>query len=326
MGDTTLTPTRLLNGVSRIIPGAWASVRCDDGWARVLCDADRITRTHHRPASAYQGDLVAIACLAAWRLAQPVYRFDPALEDSLRETELAGRIPADTLLRLPHRGVWIDMHRRIPNGLSMSGFMAAVFGRTGEAPMLVALAAIGPDAASPSFPGVIVSLDRNVEDVVAATSANAPELAEAFPHMLAALLYLSSDEPDIDGEARLVRRRSAAANHPTIIRVGWRIGAALRLARSARSESAGAGAGASPAPHIRRAHWHTYWTGAHGSPERRRALKWLPPIPVNVASPDDIVPTVRKVDGATHPPRCRPAAHSNGHAEHTTSEIEEASK
>lgn len=32
-------------------------------------------------------------------------------------------------------------------------------------------------------------------------------------------------------------------------------------------------------PHVRRAHWHTYWAGT--GIERKRILKWVPPIYVN---------------------------------------------
>lgn len=38
--------------------------------------------------------------------------------------------------------------------------------------------------------------------------------------------------------------------------------------------------GKSPAPHIRRAHWHHFWTGKKLENERKLIVKWLPPIPV----------------------------------------------
>ena len=40
-------------------------------------------------------------------------------------------------------------------------------------------------------------------------------------------------------------------------------------------------AGTRPRAHIRRAHWHRFWTGPRDG-ERTPRVKWLPPIPVNV--------------------------------------------
>jgi len=74
--------------------------------------------------------------------------------------------------------------------------------------------------------------------------------------------------------------------------VAVRLGAAIRAGR-ARTESEEAAERASGVrPHIRRAHWHLYWTGPRTS-ERVPRLHWLPPIPVNVEG--GIVPTVREV-------------------------------
>ena len=56
------------------------------------------------------------------------------------------------------------------------------------------------------------------------------------------------------------------------------------------------GTHASPRPHIRRAHWHSFWVGKKDQPDARSVtLKWLPPIPVNVTGVDDLTTTVRDV-------------------------------
>ena len=50
-------------------------------------------------------------------------------------------------------------------------------------------------------------------------------------------------------------------------------------------------------PHIRRAHWHTYWVGPMDEvyPKRKTILKWLPPIPVNVTDVEKLPVVVREV-------------------------------
>ena len=56
------------------------------------------------------------------------------------------------------------------------------------------------------------------------------------------------------------------------------------------------GTHASPRPHIRRAHWHSFWVGKRDQPDARSVtLKWLPPIPVNVQGVEDLTTTVRDV-------------------------------
>jgi hypothetical protein len=72
------------------------------------------------------------------------------------------------------------------------------------------------------------------------------------------------------------------------------MGAALRAAQRAHEEIADlAELPAGAKPHIRRAHFHHYWTrprtGNHGL-----VLKWLAPIPVKFHL-GQILPTVRRV-------------------------------
>jgi len=81
--------------------------------------------------------------------------------------------------------------------------------------------------------------------------------------------------------------------------VGYRIGAALQRAREAggapRDPAGGEStARRSPAPHIRRAHWHSFWLGPREGP-RELVVKWLPPIPVGVRDGEAAVPVIRLV-------------------------------
>jgi hypothetical protein len=88
----------------------------------------------------------------------------------------------------------------------------------------------------------------------------------------------------------------------TVWEVGCRVGPALRRAlevhheQGAERQDRDESHHASPRPHIRAAHWHAFWTGPKDSRNRLLVVKWLPPIPVNVEDPEDLVPTVRSVD------------------------------
>ena len=91
------------------------------------------------------------------------------------------------------------------------------------------------------------------------------------------------------------------ADGPRTWDVGVRLGAALR--RAYHDREVGGDAHAGPRGHIRRAHWHMILSGARltadGAPiapeKRRRDLRWLPPIAVNLESVDDLPATVRRV-------------------------------
>jgi len=88
----------------------------------------------------------------------------------------------------------------------------------------------------------------------------------------------------------------------TVWEVGCRLGPALRRAldthgeQDAERQDGERSHHASPRPHIRAAHWHAFWTGPKASPSRLLVVKWLPPIPVNVEDPENLVPTIRAVD------------------------------
>ena len=72
------------------------------------------------------------------------------------------------------------------------------------------------------------------------------------------------------------KRRSMAEWHE----VGYRIGSELRAYRRAESESR-EHQGGTVRPHMRRAHWHHYWTGPRRG-DRKLILKWLAPTMVGV--------------------------------------------
>ena len=51
-----------------------------------------------------------------------------------------------------------------------------------------------------------------------------------------------------------------------------------------------------PVPHIRRAHWHSFWKGPRKEEEKREIVfHWIPPLPVGYKVSEDIVPTIHPV-------------------------------
>lgn len=122
------------------------------------------------------------------------------------------------------------------------------------------------------------------------------------------VLYLCSDDADMtregleDRKAKVAKdlslgRRVYQADKIKTWDVGMRLGSEIRgwMKQEDSGDRAGPeGVGESPRPHVRRAHWHTFLVGPRSGGQQRRP-KWLPPIPVNVNTPDDLITTVHPV-------------------------------
>ena len=101
-----------------------------------------------------------------------------------------------------------------------------------------------------------------------------------------AVAYLCSKNADIVAsyspnkglKRNNAKRRSAATWHE----VGYRVGADLRAYKRYQSDRR-EHQGGTVRPHMRRAHWHHYWTGPRDG-ERNLVLKWLAPTMVGVSN------------------------------------------
>ena len=118
------------------------------------------------------------------------------------------------------------------------------------------------------------------------------QTAYFYKQTLQLVLYLCAQNADItpNSEQTFYTRRSPVLkDRYAEIRkwnVGVRIGAAVRVHRStANSQEKSGTAHASPRPHIRRGHWHHFWTGSKtGQNTRKLVLKWVAPTFVSVSA------------------------------------------
>ena len=135
---------------------------------------------------------------------------------------------------------------------------------------------------------------------VAARERYGRSLSQLTSQILSLVLYLTSEEPDavptVIGRAVTPRSTVTATTVAvTMLEVGARLGVALRAsARPAGAVDADgsfdgdtASSGAHrPVAHMRRAHWHTYWTGPRADPSKRVAkLRWIHMIQVGTSVP-----------------------------------------
>ena len=261
-------------------------------------------------------DVSTLGALATWRITQGIYRFDSDLFKSLWETELEERLPIDVFFRLPEWCVYIE----VPEGYDWWGYKLYGFfahleydvnARRPELRLVLdtehGFSMLILHLSSPTINECIKSVweegEKNTgfkpsEDVL-------PQAKSALVPYISVVLYLCSQAADIydlqgkkekPGNPRPQKTKKGMRIFPvsekTTWMVGYRIGAALRRAHQERDKKSAEGTHASPRPHVRRAHWHSYWTGPKDG-KRKVILKWLPPI---LVGGDEIIPTIRAVD------------------------------
>ena len=153
------------------------------------------------------------------------------------------------------------------------------------------------------------------EEVEREVASAAGVIRSAVSRLLSVGLYLCAEDAEVvaeDGSGALpanpapkkTKKRGEklfAAEGVKEWNVAWRLGAQIRAAEreAAEREAEAGGEGARKRPHIRRAHWHSFWTGPRDparAHERKKAVKWLPPLAVNAReSSEDMPAVVRRV-------------------------------
>lgn len=268
-----------------------------------------------------------LAALAAWRCTQGIYRVQPTLLAELLDTPITGDLPADVLTRLPEWCVYVETPGHIYGGeLGVGGERRVLAGywahlesdaTTGRAELRLVLDLERNDMIGLAVflggtieQGVQAAIDASIADyrkmgLPAATIRRLREhgsdiLAPAIGRLVSVLLYLCADDAEVDDRRplppRVVRGKKRpilpTPSTPVVHATGTRLGAALEAARASARDAGGSGAGG-VTPHVRRAHWHTYWTGPRDG-ERRAVVRWLSPILVGLHGAPELA-TVRPV-------------------------------
>ncbi|MCC6742391.1 MAG: hypothetical protein IT175_00890 [Acidobacteria bacterium] len=258
-------------------------------------------------------DIALVSAVSTWRRTQGIYVLDSDILEELWHTPVAGDLPTDVLERLPEWCVYVETPGREIGGIPIAGFYAHLEWDTNdgrsELRLLIDLES-GDLVAVPLHLGgdlrqaidrMIAEGDRQMRlagtlrgilDVVGRRD----EIMSVSP-LVSVVLYLCSEAAEIatrkdpKREPAGFRDSVRTPNSPTIWETAVRLGNALRTARTAAAASRD-GSHASPRPHIRRAHWHHFWTGPKDG-DRKLVLRWMHPV---LVAGDDIVPVVRTVD------------------------------
>lgn len=269
-------------------------------------------------------ELAPLGAAYIWAQTKQAFEFDSTLYDALTSQPLGGNIPKEALLRLPVPCVYISNQFALDEETVAEGFFAwleyDVNAKWMELRLLFLLP--GTDDSLPFVCPLEGTLEEGLQKLGEsakfrgqAARLKVPSLGKdgadrvkaLFGKAMNLLLYLCAEEPDYAAPPRRSRAKPAstgfskspAPSKVNMTEVGVRIGATMRQGMIAARRSEGRAEGrthASPVPHIRRAHWHHFWTGAKASEERKLVLKWIPPVFVG-GSDAEATPTLHKVKG-----------------------------
>lgn len=315
--NLVLLPNEHLNIISKSYPNAWKlleNLRQDRGiglpkwpswcflpmagWYAIACEGNKTSVLNLHQAA----DVSRLAALGAWRYSQGIYRFDENFYNALSSTVPSGDLPCEVLYRLPEWSVYIETPNKEWQGSPLHGFWCHLeWDVNTERHELRLLLNTDTLIGIPLHLGkwtLTEAVDRALQEAqLQSKQVNfnvsfnniAGDFSSSLYSLISLVLYLCSDEPEIDNErepgihpkrpqAKRIKKgwRLFPANKPKIWNVGQQLGEKLRqLDQNTSLESTQR----SVRPHLRRAHWHGFWKGPYDG-ERRFHYHWLPPMVV----------------------------------------------
>lgn len=270
-----------------------------------------------------------MAALYSWRQGRGIYRFDDDLVEALLETEGTDSLPVEALMHPPEWGVCVVVPQKLQPVIGCSAFIShlqwniegsrrelrvSLLSENENGPILVGLQPLhldmgtiseGIDGSYGFYVQRHQQLGQNSDSVRRVGTAMERSIEShrvLYPPILALLAYLGSAEADIVSPCEKpitepLHARRGAKESVRRYEVGYRVGAVLRKGIADRYHSSlrGDGSGRSVIPHLRRAHWHHYWTGPKSDPDKRElVVRWIHPVLVGGS---ETIPTVRPVVG-----------------------------
>ncbi len=329
MTDASLRPAKIVGTYGRFYPDAWKQVdefrakRKELGnwpdWCFLpLAGTSAIVSKAKTLQSPNQAHHIGIlGALAAWRVTQGIYRFDPTLFDALWTTSVTGDIPGEVLFHLPEWCVYIPTPARTWQGAALNGFFAHLESDLNARRTELRLLLDVTSAAGDQLEVIPIQLGKGgvaagVEAMMKAAARQFPvtmytpdgvveRLSSDVSPLVSLVLYLCSEAAEIKGTGggnRVPARpkpqktkkgmRIFPPEHPSRWEVGFHLGADLRHALSEHESSESTGSHTSPHPHVPRGHWHSFSDGKAAQPDARSVtLSWQPPISVNVTGVED---------------------------------------
>lgn len=285
--------------------GGNADMRVEDGWpdwcqVPVACASSYIMQYHM-----FTGlmDIAKLHAYASWNTQKIILDVDETL---LSELDFDGEIRQEILYQLPFYCPYIALPK--DNDLGIDGFFCWLeYDADSHGHELRIM-----DCIDGKFYPYYASIDpsRTMEDATLsdierdvfakivppflAKRSNAKFVTDRVKKHLPIIMYIVSQDRDMverETDQRRKKKPQKAASGPRIYDVGAKIGGAIRHYQSQEANHQGG----TVRPHIRRAHWHSYWVGPKAT-QQKLIVKWLPPIPVGMGEENETErPTIRPV-------------------------------
>ena len=239
-----------------------------------------------------------------------VYKFDDTLSELLVEQSRSDLcISVEALNQLPISHFYIM--RKSPNVPNSQGFF---FSYTGD---MIYIADVSERAENDRTYSLNVVNGKNISEIieadftaefgkVAARKAE-PELNKLYAKIaeyFQFVLYLSAINSEIMPVTKgaVVKRQSGQREYKQkdrseISEVGYKVGASIRKSLESREKVVYIGEhakGSPKSPHIRRSHFHSYWTGSGN--DKELVVKWINTIFVHGNGEEQDTSTVHKVE------------------------------
>lgn len=268
----------------------------------------------------------AIDALAVWRRSKEVFVLDADMEQLLYEQADDLEINSHILMRLPYPCFYVQTSFLQLEKLPVNGFFVHLEYDVNDGHTELRLLFLFGNKTTIGFPIYIdeSNIQDSLERTLDAAHRNLPpdlpfegpmllhgndysKLEQFLKKSLQLVLYLCAENVEVrkNPEQDTVMKRSNAGikDRYAEIRkwdVGIRIGQAVRRYKKvhesiAKDEQAHSLLRLSPRPHMRRGHWHHYWSGPK-SGERKLILKWTAPTFIGAADEDKPVVIHRIVD------------------------------
>lgn len=250
-------------------------------------------------------DAQILAAVAPWRIYKQIYNFPVEMETLLFEQADDIAIPADVLRNLPYPCIYVETHTLADINGFFFHFESDV--KTGRLEMRFLLLTENLDCI-PYIVHMILggTLKDGLNDSLKETNTNLNKIGckslshnindyEIVYKLIQLVLYICAQNKEIEEDV-ITRKTYRKPKTENSIKdkfrevQKWNLGTeiAQTIRKMSQRPSTGfsyrsnefAGTGSPKSPHVRRGHWHHFWTGKKDG-ERKRILKWVPPTFVN---------------------------------------------
>lgn len=282
------------------------SIYCVGKAIRQKCNSERIngrkTFDYKVPTLLLFERLHYILMYYYWSKSKEIFDFDKDFTKELTRTPIA-EIPIDKLRELPyntfccqHGNSYIIVHRshdlninEKPNVLE-GEFIYLFIRKEGQEKIDFIHLPLRDEFKS------VETLRKHYAEKVKNTKEEVDKAIDDALEYINVLMYLVSDKGDIAENPKqktITRRTGVIKNNFREVRkwdVGYRFGSVFRKQKANEENKTetnisrtgiSTGLGVKKRAHIRRGHWHSFWTGKRDGEERKQIIKWISPIAIN---------------------------------------------